>query len=91
MCRTSARKQPDFVVVSTGLWHMLHVTDPDGYSQALSVLKEMSNSFMNAQVCQNESEAAQVVVLCLLLSISMSNRLCSSRLCLFHWNVFAVP
>lgn len=31
---------------------MLHITDPDGYSEALSTLKQMSNSFMNAQVCQ---------------------------------------
>lgn len=50
-CRTSARKQPDLVIVSTGLWHMLHITDPDGFTVAVRTLRQLSTDFMNAQVC----------------------------------------
>lgn len=51
VCRTSAQRQPDLVVVSAGLWHMLHITEPEGFQEALKRLKQLSLDFMNAQVC----------------------------------------
>lgn len=53
LCRTRARTQPDMVVISTGLWHILHITDPEGYTEALDTLSLLSNAFLNSQVCSS--------------------------------------
>lgn len=45
----SGDKRPDMIIVSTGLWHMLHIGSPEGFQAAISDLKKQSDSLVNKQ------------------------------------------
>jgi hypothetical protein len=45
LCRTQSKQTPDAIVLSAGLWHMLHVDDPVDYSGQLQNLKQAINAF----------------------------------------------
>ena len=49
-CRTHGREQPDVIIISTGLWHMLHIGDPKGYASALIQLGNLSDGLVNKLV-----------------------------------------
>ena len=49
-CRTHGSEQPDYIIISTGLWHMLHVGDPEGYKSAILQLGNLSDGLVNKQV-----------------------------------------
>ncbi|KAK9832424.1 hypothetical protein WJX74_009685 [Apatococcus lobatus] len=46
---TAHSEAPTSVVMSAGLWHMLHITDALGYQQTLGNLKSAASRFMSAQ------------------------------------------
>ena len=46
---TAHDEAPTSVVMSAGLWHMLHVTNAPGYQQTLGNLKNAATRFMSAQ------------------------------------------
>ena len=46
---TAHGEAPTSVVMSAGLWHMLHITDAPGYQQTLGNLKTAATRFMAAQ------------------------------------------
>ena len=50
LCRAGSDQQPDVIIVSTGLWHMLHVGSPKGYQAAVSDLKQQSEVLVLKQV-----------------------------------------
>lgn len=50
-CRASGDQYPDMIVVSTGLWHMLHIGSPEGFQSAVTQLKQQSESLVNKPVC----------------------------------------
>ena len=50
-CRTFAGEQPDAIIVSTGLWHMLHIGEIMGYTEAVKDLTNLSESLVDKQVC----------------------------------------
>ncbi|KAL3149930.1 hypothetical protein ABBQ38_013293 [Trebouxia sp. C0009 RCD-2024] len=43
----SGDQYPDMIVVSTGLWHMLHIGSPEGFQSAVTQLKQQSESLVN--------------------------------------------
>ncbi len=49
-CRTHGSEQPDYIIISTGLWHMLHIGDPEGYKSAMLQLGNLSDGLVNKQV-----------------------------------------
>ena len=46
---TAHSEAPTSVVMSAGLWHMLHITDASGYQQTLGTLKSAASRFISAQ------------------------------------------
>lgn len=44
VCRQKAPEIPDFLVISCGLWHMLHVTDAADFASGMDRLREASLS-----------------------------------------------
>lgn len=48
---THGSEQPDYIIISTGLWHMLHVGDPEGYKSAILQLGNLSDGLVNKQRC----------------------------------------
>ena len=49
---TAHSEAPTSVVMSAGLWHMLHVTNASGYQQGLGNLKAAASRFLSAQSTQ---------------------------------------
>ena len=45
LCRTSTGFAPDAVVLSAGLWHMLHITDPADFAKDLKRMSTTIESF----------------------------------------------
>ncbi len=39
---------PDAVVMSVGLWHMLHIDDPADYAKQLQALRHAIHGFVSA-------------------------------------------
>ena len=39
LCRSKARLSPDFVIMSCGLWHMLHITDAPDFAGTMQRLR----------------------------------------------------
>ena len=44
--RTQTNQSPDVVVMSAGLWHMLHIHTPVDFAQQLQRLKQAIKSFL---------------------------------------------
>ena len=47
-CRENAKTAPDALVVSDGLWHMLHITNASDYARNLMDLRKASRRFTDA-------------------------------------------
>ncbi|KAK9784750.1 hypothetical protein WJX73_000604 [Symbiochloris irregularis] len=43
-----AKRAPDFLVLSCGLWHMLHITDPIDFAATMHVFKDAAAAFTQA-------------------------------------------
>ena len=44
--RTQTNQSPDVVVMSAGLWHMLHIHTPADFAQQLQRLKQAIKAFL---------------------------------------------
>ena len=44
--RTQTNQSPDVVVMSAGLWHMLHIHTPVDFAQQLQRLKQAIKAFL---------------------------------------------
>ncbi len=46
LCRTRSGESPHVVVMSAGLWHMLHIHSPADFSKQLQRLKQAMKTFL---------------------------------------------
>ena len=47
ICRKGGKAKPNYVVLTVGLWHMLHVTSPESFNQDLGQLKVAADGLID--------------------------------------------
>ena len=48
-CRPEYRRVPEMLIVSFGLWHMLHVTTVKGFNAELHAFRTAADNFVSRQ------------------------------------------
>ena len=57
-CRTAGGVVPDVIMMSAGLWHMLHIADAAAYEKVTQEFTNATNVFVTAQVGPLQRAAA---------------------------------